>query len=264
MQLNFKKMGKGQPFIILHGLFGSLDNWQSIARELASTFEVYLVDLRNHGDSFHHEDFSYDAMSKDLAIFLTTHTIENPIIMGHSMGGKVAMNFALKNPGHFDKLIVVDIAPKSYPVHHDRILEGLSALDVKNLTSRNEADQQLAEYVPQRAVRQFLLKNMGREKSGGFSWKINLEGIQENIGLVGDGIADNLRSDKQTLFIVGKKSDYIKEEDISGIRAIFANSKIEWIEGAGHWVHAEQPQQFLAVVNAFLDGASSKPAEQVK
>lgn len=252
MQLNFKRSGSGQPFIILHGVFGSSDNWLSVGKQLSQHFEVFIIDLRNHGDSFHNDEFTHEAMVHDLEDFLAEHSIENPIIMGHSLGGKVAMKFALNHPDKYDKLIVVDIGPKAYPVHHARILEGLCALDIKHIQSRQEADQQLSEYVPQKGVRQFLLKNLERNKEGSYSWKLNLPVIQENIGNIGEGVGDRLYSAKPTLFIRGEKSDYIENKDNIAIVSIFSNSSIKTVKDAGHWVHAEQPEKFLELVLEFV------------
>jgi len=254
MQLNYKTLGEGKPLIILHGLFGSLDNWLTIAKELTENhnYKVYLVDQRNHGHSPHSDEFNYGAMAEDLNEFIEEHGIENPSILGHSMGGKTAMKFALNHADKWDKLIVVDISPKAYPVHHDVILEGLNAIDVHNLKSRGEADKQLAEHISDFGTRQFLLKNLSRRKEGGFEWKINLPVIEKNIEIIGEGMEEQLAIEKDVLFIRGEKSDYIKDEDNILIVQHFPNSKIETIKGAGHWVHAEQPEALLNTVTDFL------------
>src|SRR6478736_6863187 len=186
MKLFFRESGQGQPLIILHGLFGSSDNWYSHAKTFAPFFKVYLVDQRNHGQSPHSDEFNYKALTLDLEEFIKEHAIQNPIILGHSMGGKTAMNFAIKNPDKLDKLVVVDIVPKYYPVHHDQILEGLEAIDLKAVQSRNVADKILSNYVPEPDVRQFLLKNLSRNENG-FEWKINIAGIDKNIEQIGAG-----------------------------------------------------------------------------
>lgn len=252
MQLNYKSLGEGQPLIILHGLFGSLDNWLSIGKELADHYKVYLVDQRNHGQSPHSDEFNYAAMAKDLHEFINEHVLNNPIIVGHSMGGKTAMKFALNYTDLWDKLVVVDISPKSYPVHHDKILEGLSAIDVKGLDSRKEADDKLSDYVDDFGTRQFLLKNLARKKEGGFEWKMNLDAIRKNIEIIGEGMDEQLAIEKDVLFIRGEKSDYIKDKDSILIVQHFPNAAIETIEDAGHWVHAEQPDKFLEVLMTFL------------
>ena len=250
--LNFKKLGEGKPVIILHGLFGSLDNWLSVGKKLAENFEIYLLDLRNHGDSFHDEDFSYEAMAKDLADFIERQNIQNPVIIGHSMGGKVAMKFAVSASVSFDKIIVVDIAPKAYPPHHQKILEGLKSIDLENLKSRKDADDQLSEYIKEPGVRQFLLKNLSRDADSNFKWKINLPVIDAQIENVGEGLEDRMASDKPTLFIRGEKSDYISNKDNISIVSFFPNSEIKTVKNAGHWVHAENPEELIQYVEEFI------------
>lgn len=252
MKLNYKKLGQGKPLIILHGLFGSLDNWLTHAKTLADHYEVYLVDQRNHGNSPHDDEFNYAVMADDLYEFIKEHKIENPHILGHSMGGKTAMKFALQHADMWDKLIVVDIAPKSYPVHHDQIIEGLEAIPVDALESRGEADNILEEYIDEFGTRQFLLKNLSRKKEGGFEWKINLPVIKKNIELMGEGIEEHLAIEKDVLFIRGEKSNYIKNDDSILIMQLFPNATVETIKGAGHWVHAEKPKELLETVMGFL------------
>jgi esterase len=251
MKLFYRELGTGDPIIILHGLFGSSDNWLSIAKELANTHSIYLLDQRNHGQSPHSDTFDYSTMANDLEEFIDEHEIENPVILGHSMGGKTAMEFAVKNPDKWSKLIVVDIAPKTYSVHHDQILEGLNSLDLKTIMSRNEADEKLSKLVPEIGVRQFLLKNLSRDNIG-FSWKINLPVISKNIEIIGEGLSKRLSKAKPTLFIRGSNSNYIMDSDFELIEQYFPSAKIETVENAGHWIHAEQPEEFLNIVNQFL------------
>ena len=161
MQLNFKKLGTGKPLIILHGLFGSADNWFSISKELKDNFTLYLVDQRNHGDSPQSEEWNYDVMVEDLRELMDAEGLKKAFLMGHSMGGKTVMNFALKYPERVEKLIVADIAPRFYAIHHTSILEGLNALDLHEIQSRKEADDELAKYIPEIGVRQFLRKSLG-------------------------------------------------------------------------------------------------------
>lgn len=252
MKLHFREMGEGAPLIILHGLFGSSDNWLSIGKELSSDYKVYLIDQRNHGDSPHSSSFTYTDMAADLEEFIAEHGIKDPVIMGHSMGGKTAMKFALSYPDKLQKLIVVDIAPRHYPVHHDVILQGLKAIDVDKLKTRREADTTLAEYVPELGVRQFLLKNLGRNTEGGYEWKINLPVINDQIENVGEGLQEGEQFEKPTLFINGAASGYIKDADKPMIKQIFPQSEVQTIEGAGHWVHAEKPEEFVEKVRDFL------------
>ncbi len=250
--LNYKKLGEGKPVIIMHGVFGSLDNWLTVGKKLAENFGVYLLDLRNHGDSFHDEDFSYDAMAKDLVNFIEAEKIEDPIIIGHSMGGKVAMKFAVNSPSLFEKMIVVDIAPRAYPPHHQKILEGLKSIDLGSLKSRKDADDQLSEFIPALGVRQFLLKNLTRDENNQFRWKINLPVIDAKIENIGEGLEDKLASDKPTLFIRGEKSDYISNKDNISIVSFFPNSEIKTVKNAGHWVHAENPEELIQYVEEFI------------
>ena len=190
-------------------------------------------------------------MAEDLREFIVEHNIQNPIIIGHSMGGKVAMQFAVDHADMLKKLIVVDIAPKSYPVHHDTILEGLNSINMQTLASRNEADEQLSKYVPEIGTRQFLLKNIART-SEGFAWKINLPVIEIGIEQIGVGLEPNANYRGDTLFIRGRNSNYIKDEDEVALKHYFPNSELVTIENAGHWVHAEQPETFLTAIKAFI------------
>ncbi|UII33721.1 alpha/beta fold hydrolase [Fulvivirga ulvae] len=253
MKLNYREIGEGKPLIILHGLFGSSDNWMSVAKELEGHFKMYLIDQRNHGQSPHSDEFNYAAMASDLSEFIEEHRIENPSILGHSMGGKTAMNFAINHADKWDKLIVVDIAPRAYPVHHDTILKGLKSIDVDNLKSRGEADKQLAEYVRDLGTRQFLLKNLARKSEGGFEWKINLPVIDKNIEAMGEGIQQQLAIEKDVLFIRGENSDYIQDKDNILIVQLFPNSEVKTVKNAGHWVHAEQPEALLEIIREFLE-----------
>jgi esterase len=220
MQLFYKESGEGQPLVILHGLFGLLDNWTTIAKYLSEKYKVYLVDQRNHGRSPHSDEFSYQLMADDLKEFIEQHDIKDPIIIGHSMGGKAAMTFAFQNPEMLKKLVVVDIAPKNYPVHHDAILDGLFAIKLNELTSRNEADAILAQYVPEFDTRQFLLKNLYRNEDMSFAWRINLPVLASKIEEIGGSFGGEYTFEKPTLFIRGLKSNYIKEKDFDTIHQI--------------------------------------------
>lgn len=251
MDLFFRKLGEGHPLIILHGLFGSSDNWLTIGKILAENFEVYIIDQRNHGQSPHDEAFDYPTMAQDLGEFIELHKLHDPIIIGHSMGGKVAMEYAVKTDSSWSKLIVVDIAPKSYPVHHDVILQGLNSLELSSLKSRGDADRELSKYVAEVGVRQFLLKNLSRSSSG-FEWKINLPVITTNIEIIGAATSWEESTSKPVLFINGSNSNYVKAEDSTMIKEIFTEAKIETIVDAGHWVHAEKMDEFLVSVKSFL------------
>jgi pimeloyl-ACP methyl ester carboxylesterase len=251
MELFYREVGEGPPMVILHGLFGSSDNWFTQAKMFGEHYHVYLVDQRNHGQSPHSDEHDYTLLAEDLKKFLKDRKIENPIIIGHSMGGKTAMNFALGYPELLSALVVVDIAPKSYPVRHDTIIDGLRALDLTQINSRKEADEALAEHIAEFEVRQFLLKNLQRKQGGGFDWKINLKVLDENIEKMGEGLQYSGSFDKPTLFIRGQKSNYILEEDYDRIHEIFENATIVSLD-ASHWVQAEKPQEFVDTVLAFI------------
>jgi pimeloyl-ACP methyl ester carboxylesterase len=253
MELFYKELGAGErTVVILHGLFGSSDNWQNIGKILGEQYKVYLVDLRNHGRSPQSEDFTYEAMREDVVTFMEKQQIEQPILMGHSMGGKVAMHVALARPHSLHKLIVVDICPKYYPVHHDRILEGLISIDLDTISSRQQADDQLAKYERSYTVRAFLLKNLYRNEEGKFAWRLNLPVISSQIENVGEAIATNSVFERSVLFINGAKSNYINIDDTSLIHRFFPGAVIETIPDAGHWVHAEKPDEFLAIIKNFI------------
>ncbi|MGB0524232.1 MAG: alpha/beta fold hydrolase [Flammeovirgaceae bacterium] len=251
MDLHYKKIGDtGQPLIILHGVFGSSDNWMTLGRKFAESHQVYLVDNRDHGRSPHTNEFTYDAMKEDLRRFIENQEIENPIITGHSMGGKVSMLFALQYPELYDKLVVVDIAARSYPIHHGDILDGLNAIDTSAISSRKEADALLAASEPNFAVRQFLLKNLYRDKEKGFQWRFNLDAITNGIENISIEIAGDQPNYKPTLFMRGLKSHYVADEDKPHLAQLFPQAQFLDFEDAGHWIHAEKP---LAFYNAVMD-----------
>ena len=251
MKLFFRELGQGDPIIILHGLFGSSDNWLTQAKLIGAHFKVYSVDLRNHGQSPHSDDFDYKSMVADLEEFIDDHQIQNPIVIGHSMGGKAAMNFALAHPDKMSGLIVVDIAPRPYDLEHYTIVKGLNAIPIETLSSRNEADENLSKYVPEPDVRQFLLKNLQRKSAGGFSWKINLPVISQKLSNIGLELQFPGQFQKPTLFIRGAKSKYVLDSDWPRITEIFPTAKLETMD-TGHWVQAEKPQEFSEKVIQWL------------
>lgn len=251
MKLFFRELGQGDPIIILHGLFGSSDNWLTQAKLIGAHFKVYSVDLRNHGQSPHSDDFDYKSMVADLEEFIDDHQIQNPIVIGHSMGGKAAMNFALAHPDKMSGLIVVDIAPRPYDLEHYTIVKGLNAIPIETLSSRNEADENLSKYVPEPDVRQFLLKNLQRKSAGGFSWKINLPVISQKLSNIGLDLQFPGQFQKPTLFIRGAKSKYVLDSDWPRITEIFPTAKLETMD-TGHWVQAEKPQEFSEKVIQWL------------
>lgn len=250
MKLQSRVLGQGKPLVILHGVFGSADNWLTLGKRFAENFEVHLLDQRNHGLSPHSEEFTYRAMAEDLAEYLADHQLRNPVLVGHSMGGKVVMEYAVQYPRGFEKMVVVDIAPRQYPVHHEKILEGLGSIDLQFLKSRGEADRVLSGYIPELGVRQFLLKNLSRDAERGFYWKINLPVISREIETIGVQIVGE-PVDKEALFIRGAQSSYVTEDDFSGIIDLFPQAKVETIDPAGHWVHAEQPDRVFSLIDSF-------------
>ncbi|MBX2964969.1 MAG: alpha/beta fold hydrolase [Cyclobacteriaceae bacterium] len=252
MKLFYREYGQGKPVIILHGLMGSSDNWLPQAKMLGEQYHVWVVDQRNHGQSPHSDEFNYNALSNDILNFIEDHHIDNPVIIGHSMGGKAAMNFALAHPDKFSKLVVVDIAPKAYDVRHDHIVEGLKAIPIDAVQSRQEANDALAAHISSEAVRQFLLKNLVRKPEGGFGWRINLPVIDKNLEMISGGLVYDGKVEKSTLFIRGSKSDYILDEDRDSIKEIFPNSTMVTMD-TGHWVQAEKPEEFVQVVLSFLN-----------
>ena len=251
MKLFFRHSGSGPPILILHGLFGSSDNWFTLAKRFSQQYSVYLIDQRNHGQSPHSDEFNYELLAEDLNSFIAEHELVRPIILGHSMGGKAAMNYAVRYGEKLGNLIVVDIVPKTYPIHHDAILDGLKAITLDSLTSRTEADEILSRYVPETDVRQFLLKNLTRKSEGGFEWKINLKAIDDHIEEMGAQMVYAGKHNGPALFIKGKKSNYYAEGDEARIRAIFPNAEMATLD-TGHWVQAEKPEEFAQLVLRYL------------
>ena len=252
MKLYYRETGQGEPIIILHGLFGAGDNWLSVARLLEEEYRIILPDARNHGQSPHSNEFTYSAMASDLAELLDELGLEKAYFVGHSMGGKAVMNFAVAYPERVKQLVVVDIAPRFYPVHHQTILKAYSSIDLQSLKSRGDADKAMAEYVRDLGTRQFLLKNLTRTDDGGFEWKLNLPVVRDQIENIGEALPEGSRFDKPTLFIGGSNSDYIRPEDEGLIKEHFPQARIETITGAGHWVHAEKPDEVVELIKGFI------------
>ncbi|WP_353721426.1 alpha/beta fold hydrolase [Dyadobacter sp. 676] len=256
MQLNFKQIGDtGKPLLILHGVFGFLDNWLTIGKAISEHgYRVYLVDQRNHGRSPHEAPLNFPTMAADLREFLNQQNIGSPILLGHSMGGKTVMEYAVTYPGSFDALVIVDIGPKAYPIHHTKILKGLNAIPIGQIENRNQADEILSEYEPLPGVRQFLLKNLYRKEEGGFAWRFNLPLLTTDMANVGAQVKSNTPVGTPALFMRGANSNYILDEDWEDIVKLFPNAQLKTIEGAGHWVQADQPKAFVSTLLEFLDG----------
>jgi esterase len=253
MHLHSNIIGEGHPFIILHGFLGMGDNWKTLAKQFSTLgFQVHLVDQRNHGRSFHDSEFNYEVLAEDLQAYCSFHNLEDIVLLGHSMGGKTAMLFAALHPEIVSKLIIADIAPRFYPVHHDAILEGLSALDFEAITSRKEAEVQLSKYVQDLGTRQFLLKNIYRVSSEILGLRINLETLKTNVSEVGEALPSALNFQKDSLFLRGDKSEYISVQDETLIKLQFPAAVIKTITNAGHWLHAENPVEFYHNVRVFI------------
>lgn len=258
MFLNFKELGEENTnngtLLIIHGLFGMLDNLMTIGRKFAEKYHVYLIDARNHGRSPWDETHDYASMSQDIYELIKNQAIKAPIFLfGHSMGGKAVMQFAAENPTLFSKLIVVDIAPKAYPVHHGTIIDALNEVDVAHLTNRNEAEEAMVRYGLDLSTRQFLMKNLYRTEEGAFAWRMNLRVLTAQIEKIGEKLEYQQPIRQPTLFIRGSKSQYIQSEDHTEIKQIFPNAAIVTIAGSGHWVHAEKPNELYEVVMQFLE-----------
>ena len=253
MKLFYRKSGQGQPLIILHGLFGQSDNWNTLAKQFSENgFEVYAVDARNHGLSSHSEDWNYKVMSEDILELITDNNLKDVIFLGHSMGGKVAMQFAIDHPNYLDKLIVADIAPKCYPPQHKSVVQGLEAVDFKTKKTRKEAEAILSQYISDFGTKQFLLKNIYWKENEEMDWRFNLKVIKEKMENVGKAITSEVPCDVLALFIRGENGNYILDEDVDVIQKMFPNSTLETIQGAGHWVHAEKSKEFFDAVMKFI------------
>ncbi|MBC6401893.1 MAG: alpha/beta fold hydrolase [Ekhidna sp.] len=253
MKLHFRTIGIGKPLIVMHGVFGSSDNWHTLGKDFAKHFKVYLVDLRNHGRSPHSDEFNYKVMVEDVIELMDDEGMDRVDLLGHSMGGKVAMHLATLYPERVENLIVVDIAPKHYPPHHQQIFAGFRSVNLNNLKSRKDADEQMATVISNVGVRQFILKNLDRNTDGHFQWKLNIEAIEKGAEEVGAGFETAVSFAGESLFISGSNSDYIPANDHQMIKSFFPNAEIISINGAGHWVHAEKPNELRKAVLNFLN-----------
>lgn len=245
--------GEGIPLLILHGYFGMSDNWKSLGSQFSENYQVHLIDQRNHGRSFHEDEFNYEVLVEDLNSYIQFHQLEKVYLIGHSMGGKTAMLFAVTYPQLVDKLIIVDISPRMYQPHHNAILAGLNSIDFSIQNTRTLVDKKLAELIPEFGVRQFLLKNVYWKEKGQLDYRFNLESLTENNPEIGDALPPYTVFENETLFLKGAKSDYITQNEEPIIAAHFVNSKIVEIKNAGHWLHAENPKQFYEEVCVFLE-----------
>ena len=261
VELNYRISGEGEPLIVLHGLFGSLDNLGGISRRLEDGWQIHALDLRNHGSSPHTPEMSYPAMADDVVAYMDARGLDKASILGHSMGGKVAMQVALSYPQRVQAVIAADIAPVGYEPRHDAILDGLNSLNFSRVKSRRDADQQLAEYVEIPGVRQFLLKNMERvpaeeknEDGPAFRWRLNLPAIDACYANIAAGPEGDGPFEGPVLFIKGGDSPYIQKQHQTTIARLFPAAELRIIEGTGHWLHAEKPDTFAALCRRFLTG----------
>jgi esterase len=256
MKLFHREYGKGKPLVILHGILGISDNWVSFGRKMAETgIHVFIPDQRNHGQSPHHPVFNFDALLEDLLEFIEVHHIKKPIILGHSMGGKLAMRYALENPDEVEKLIIVDTSLRTY-VHveyHQQLIDAMLSVDLDNTESRHEVEKALMKQVKEDRIRDFLLKNLYWIDKTKLGWRPNLKAISENLDAIYDGIFYSARYEKPALFIRGGNSNYVTDQDFQAIHQNFPYAVIRTVKDATHWVHADEPQIFFNLVNDFIN-----------
>ena len=252
MELHYRQLGQGAPLVLIHGLFGSGDNWLGVAPRLAERFHVFAPDLRNHGHSPHATFMDYPGLAADVAKFMARCGLARAGIIGHSLGGKVAMQLAMDHPGLVEKLVVVDMAPRAYQPVHIPILEALAQLPIHELKTRQDAEAALAGAIPSLNLRRFLLKNLTRNEQGNFVWRMNLAGLADNYLRLGEALAAGPSFPGPTLFIRGGKSEYITAADEPGIKSRFPAASLQTIPTANHWVHADAPAAFLDLILAYL------------
>lgn len=253
-QILYSKIeGEGPTILIMHGFLGMSDNWKTIGSKLAANgFQVHLLDARNHGRSFHSEVFTYEAMAQDVKSYIHYHKIEKAYFLGHSMGGKVMMHVAVNNPETIQKLIVADIGPKYYPPHHQQIIEGLNTVDFSLQPERSDVEDILKKYIKDSGVRQFLMKSLFWKSSGQLDFRFNVPVFVKEIEQIGAALSMHQKFEGETLFIRGGNSNYILDEDWTDIIKHFSNANLETIDNAGHWLHAEQPDEFYRMIIDFI------------
>jgi len=254
MELYANVIGSGKPFLILHGFLGMGDNWKSLGTTFSEVgYEVHLIDQRNHGRSFHSNNFNYEVMAQDVVNYCEKHSLKDIVLLGHSMGGKTAMTVSTQFPQLVKYLIVADISPRYYPVHHDGILNGLNAINFTTCKSRGDADKALAQHIKSSPIRQFLLKNLYWKNKDTLGLRLNLEVLTEQVAEVGEALPIHANYSGLTLFLRGDQSEYIGIQDFDIIKRQFPSAHIETISSAGHWLHAENPEEFFQVVMKFLE-----------
>ncbi|MBK7357934.1 MAG: alpha/beta fold hydrolase [Saprospiraceae bacterium] len=252
INLHYKKTGQGPALIILHGLFGSLDNWQSLARLLSSDYTVYCLDLRNHGKSAHTDAFSFELMAMDVFKFIELHQLHQPDLIGHSMGGKVVLKMLSMQAQKLGRAMILDISPKSYSPGHDEIFRALFKLKLEELQRRDEADLILQTEIHDLVVRQFLLKNLDRKTDGGFRWKFNLKSLFQNYPHILEEIKFSQIINNEVCFVKGEYSNYIDVAELNELKKTFIHGQLIEIKAAGHWIHADQPLKLLEAIKTFF------------
>ncbi|MAR39120.1 MAG: alpha/beta hydrolase [Flavobacteriales bacterium] len=254
MKLHSKKYGdKGQDLIVIHGLFGMSDNWSTLGRKFSKHFKVHLIDLRNHGRSPHSTEFNYDVMCEDLIEYIEDYNLKKPLVIGHSLGGKVAMKLAFTHAEILEKLLIVDISPRRYNTNfHENLLKILYRLPLEDFERREDIEEILAETFENRGMRLFLMKNLFRNEHNKFGWRFNIDVLLEKVSNIQEAEFINSKCNVPTLFIRGGDSNYVTSEDEIIIKKHFTNFSISTIEGAGHWLHAEKPDLFYDEVIKFI------------
>jgi pimeloyl-ACP methyl ester carboxylesterase len=255
MKIFFRKSGEGKPLFILHGLFGMSDNWMSLSKKYAEAgFCTYLPDARNHGQSFHTDEFNYEAMAEDILNLLDAEDLDDASIIGHSMGAKTAMFFAALHPEKVSKLIIADMAPRYYPPSHQKVIAAINSIDLNSISSRKEAEEKLKQSLDESTL-QFILKSLyWKETIDGkrLAWRFNIKAIEENLDALGQELPPDYIYEGPTLFLRGERSTYITDADKDSIKYYFPNSTIETVPNAGHWIHADNPEGFLKATLSFL------------
>lgn len=254
MKLLYSKIiGQGKPLVIMHGYLGMSDNWKTLGTSFAEQgFEVHLLDLRNHGRSFQTKEFSYELMVEDVLFYCKEHQLENIALLGHSMGGKLAMNLAVSHPELIEKLIVADISPRTYKPHHQQIMQALNAVDFSVKPSRTQVEEIMSQYIKDYNTLQFLMKSVYRKTSEQLAFRFNLEAFNADDTVIGQGISLDEKFNKPTLFLKGEKSNYIQDSDKETIFQIFECAEIEIVSNSGHWINSDNPKEFFQKVISFL------------
>ena len=246
--------GEGKPFLILHGFLGMSDNWKTLGLEFSKLgYQVHMLDLRNHGRSIQSPEFNYQIMEQDVKDYCAEKGLENIVLLGHSMGGKVAMEIACAWPDLIDKLIIADIGVKFYPPHHQSIIDGLMSIDFSLKPSRSTVDEQLSQYIKDFGTRQFLLKSLYWKEPGQLDYRFNINYLNNNIDEIGKELSSDKSFEKKALFLRGGKSNYILDEDVLHIKNHFPNMTLNTVSNAGHWLHAENPLEFYDYVINYLN-----------